>query len=125
MASGSTLPGPALNASRAALNAALNDSDFKTPSPSTQSASSQQKAPPLADSNGANGVPSRDEEPEEGEIQELDLAAHAEDIRTVFSDPMNFNVKVRPPQFYPMSRPHRLKSSIPSILRGLCGSTPP
>ncbi|KAF8521473.1 eukaryotic translation initiation factor 4E class I [Gautieria morchelliformis] len=72
MASGSTLPGPALNASRAALNSALNDTDIKPSSPSGQAASSQQK---------------------EGEIQELDLAAHAEDIRTVFSDPMNFNVK--------------------------------
>lgn len=96
MASGSTLPGPALSASRAALNSALNDTEFKASSPSTQPASSQQKSQPPADSNGANGVVSRDEEQEEGEIQELDLAAHAEDIRTVFSDPMNFNVKVSP-----------------------------
>lgn len=95
MASGSTLPGPALNASRAALNSALNDSDLKTSSPSSQPAGTQQKAQPPADINGANGVVSPDDEPEEGEIQELDLAAHAEDIRTVFSDPTNFNVKVR------------------------------
>jgi translation initiation factor 4E len=95
MASGSALPGPALNASRAALNSALNDTDIKPSSPSGQATSSQQKVQSQADTNGANGVVPQEEEPEEGEIQELDLAAHAEDIRTVFSDPMNFNVKVR------------------------------
>lgn len=88
------MPGPALNASRAALNSALNDSDLKASSPSSQLAGSQQKAQLPVDSNGANGVASPEEEPEEGEIQELDLAAHAEEIRTVFSDPTNFNVKV-------------------------------
>jgi hypothetical protein len=92
MASGSSLPGPALSASRAALNSALNDSDLK--------AASQ---PPPLDTNGANGVVL--EEPEEGEIQELDLAAHAEEIRTVFSDPTNFNVKVRLPLSLPRSLP--------------------
>jgi len=93
MASGSTLPAPALNAARAALNSALNDTDLEASSPSPEPTSSQQKPQPTVDTNGANGLTTTEEEPEEGEIQELDLAAHAEDIRTVFSDPTNFNVK--------------------------------
>ncbi|TFK41097.1 eukaryotic translation initiation factor 4E class I [Crucibulum laeve] len=62
----SALSGAALQASRAALNAALAD----------QSAS--------ADAS---------ESLEPGEIQEVDMQAQAEGIRTVFSDPTNFNVK--------------------------------
>jgi len=62
----STLPAPALQASRAALNAALADQ------------------PP---SN--NEV----DDFEEGEIPEVDMEEQAEGIRTVFSDPKNFNVK--------------------------------
>ena len=38
-------------------------------------------------------VSNADAEP--GEIQEVDMQAQAEDIRTVFSHPTNFNVKVR------------------------------
>ncbi|GLB36205.1 putative eukaryotic initiation factor 4E family protein [Lyophyllum shimeji] len=64
----STLTGPALQASRAALSAALADQP-----PSTSTAS--------------------DESPEPGEIQEVDMQTQAESIRTVFSDPTNFNVK--------------------------------
>lgn len=56
MASG--LPNGALQASKAALNAALSES-------------------------------------EQGEGQEVDMQAQAENIRTVFNDPTNFNVKVR------------------------------
>jgi len=93
MASGSTLPGPALNAARAALNSALNDKDPETSSPSSEDTNPQEAAPTSTDPNGTNGATSATEEPEEGEIQELDLAAHAEEIRTVFSDPTNFNVK--------------------------------
>jgi len=64
----SSLTGPALQASRAALSAALAD----------QAASTN------------NAV----EDPlEPGEIQEVDMQAQAEGIRTVFSDPKNFNVK--------------------------------
>lgn len=63
----SSLSGPALQASRAALSAALADHP-----------------------NSAN-----DESTEPGEIQEVDMQAQAESIRTVFSDPTNFNVKVR------------------------------
>jgi translation initiation factor 4E len=66
MSATSTLTGTALQASRAALSAALAD----------QSISS------LAD-----------DELEAGEIQEVDMQAQAEGIRTVFSDPSNFNVK--------------------------------
>jgi len=64
----STLTGPALQASRAALQAALAE----------QTNSSQ-----------------HDEELEAGEIQEVDMEAQADGIRTVFNDPSNFNVKVR------------------------------
>jgi translation initiation factor 4E len=59
----STLTGSALQASRAALTAALADQS-----------------------------PAEDLEP--GEIQEIDMETQADSIRTVFSDPTNFNVKV-------------------------------
>jgi len=62
-----TLSGQALQASRAALNAALADQ--------TSSAVVEEPA-------------------EAGEIQEVNMEAQAEGIRTVFSDPNNFNVKV-------------------------------
>ena len=64
----STLTGAALQASRAALSAALADQ------------------PPSTTTN---------ENLEPGEIQEVDMVSQAETIRTVFSDPTNFNVKVR------------------------------
>lgn len=70
MASASTLPGPALQASQAALSAALAENEVKT--------------------SGNNDAPLED-----GEIQEVDMQAQAENIRTVFNDPKNFNVKVR------------------------------
>ncbi|KAF8585542.1 eukaryotic translation initiation factor 4E class I [Ramaria rubella] len=91
--SSSTLPGPAHSASRAALNAALNDTDNDpSPSPDPDPAPAPPQHPPP---NGTNGVSTAtdDDLPEDGEIQELDLAAHAEEIRTVFSDSKNFNVK--------------------------------
>jgi translation initiation factor 4E len=69
MAAVSTLSGPALQASRAALSAALADQ------PSDNSA---------------------DDALEPGEIQEVDMQAQADGIRTVFNDPTNFNVKVVP-----------------------------
>lgn len=72
MASVSSLPGPALLASKAALSAALAENQAK-------------------ESKSANG---EDESLEPGEIQEVDMQAQAETIRTVFSDPTNFNVKV-------------------------------
>ncbi|KAH9486875.1 Eukaryotic translation initiation factor 4E-1 [Psilocybe cubensis] len=66
MSATSTLTGPALQASRAALSAALADH------------------PPVTSEN---------DDLESGEIQEVDMQAQAEGIRTVFSDPSNFNVK--------------------------------
>jgi len=67
-AEGSSLTGPALHSSRAALSAALAEQS----------------------SHG-----STDEELiESGDIQEIDMQGQAETIRTVFSDPNNFNVKV-------------------------------
>jgi len=66
MSATSTLTGPALQASRAALSAALADQSISTPT---------------------------DDELEAGEIQEVDMQAQADGIRTVFSDPSNFNVK--------------------------------
>ncbi|KAI0815246.1 eukaryotic translation initiation factor 4E class I [Irpex lacteus] len=69
MASTSTLPGPALQAAKAALTAALAENQVKP----------------------TNGDATHDEE--EGEIQEVDMQQQAENIRTVFNDPKNFNVK--------------------------------
>lgn len=65
----SSLPPAALQASRAALSAALADQE----SSSTANAADQSQ--------------------EEGEIQVVDMQAQAENIRTVFSDASNFNVK--------------------------------
>jgi translation initiation factor 4E len=64
----STLPSAALQASRAAISAALAD----------------QVASTTLD----------DDSLEPGEIQEVDMQAQADGIRTVFNDPTNFNVKV-------------------------------
>ncbi|KAF8203596.1 translation initiation factor eIF 4e-like domain-containing protein [Pholiota molesta] len=68
MSATSTLTGPALQASRAALSAALADQAISAP-------------------------PTDEESLEPGEIQEVDMQAQAEGIKTVFSDPANFNVK--------------------------------
>jgi len=67
MASASTLPGAALQAAKAALNSALVENQVKI------------------NSNG--------DLPEDGEIQEIDMQQQADNIRTVFNDPKNFNVK--------------------------------
>jgi translation initiation factor 4E len=102
MASASTLPAPALAASRAALNAAFAD---------------QQAAPPVdADANGrnnateSNGNAESEEVLEPGEIQEVDMQAQAEGIRTVFSDPTNFNVKVGSAVYKIFTSPFNLRS---------------
>jgi translation initiation factor 4E len=78
MASVSSLPGPALQASRSAVQAALVEH------PEVESHSTAK------DSEVVDNGPL-----EPGEIQEVDMQAQAETIRTVFSDPKNFNVKVR------------------------------
>ena len=63
----SMLTGSALQASRAAVTAAMEDQSVSNPAP---------------------------EDLEPGEIQEIDMESQADTIRTVFSDPTNFNVKV-------------------------------
>jgi translation initiation factor 4E len=74
----SSLPGPAMQAARSAVQAALAEH----PEADGHSITKDSKA--------------GDEEPlEPGEIQEVDMQAQAETIRTVFSDPSNFNVKVQ------------------------------
>jgi translation initiation factor 4E len=78
MASVSSLPGPALQASRSAVQAAL----LEHPEVESHSAAK-------------DGEVGDDGPLEPGEIQEVDMQAQAETIRTVFSDPKNFNVKVR------------------------------
>ena len=53
---------------------------------------------------------------EPGEIQEVDMQAQADNIRTVFNDPTNFNVKVRcnfvNPSAIPPSRWSRVHSFV-------------
>lgn len=71
----STLSASSQQANKAALNAALAENPERT----------------LATNTKPN---ENDVEP--GEIQEVDMQAQAEGIRTVFSDPTNFNVKVCP-----------------------------
>lgn len=71
MATNSALSGPPLQASRAALSAAL--AEHSIPSQRTE-----------------------EELIEAGEIQVVDMQGQAEAIKTVFSDPNNFNVKVNP-----------------------------
>lgn len=66
----SGLSGSALTASRAALSAALADHP-----------------------EVSNPVDNDEDSLESGEVQEIDMQAQAEGIRTVFSDPANFNVK--------------------------------
>jgi len=65
----SALSGQALQASRAALSAALADHSVSSTAD---------------DDNDSN---------DQGEVQEVDMQAQADGIRTVFSDPTNFNVK--------------------------------
>ena len=79
MTSVSSLPVPAIQAARSAVQAALAEHPEVDSHPITK------------DSNTGD-----DESLEPGEIQEVDMQAQAETIRTVFSDPRNFNVKVLP-----------------------------
>jgi translation initiation factor 4E len=79
MASASSLPGPALQASRSAVQAAFAEHPEVEDHAATKSSE-----------GGDDGAL------EPGEIQEVDMQAQAETIRTVFSDPKNFNVKVLP-----------------------------
>ncbi|KAI5124601.1 hypothetical protein M0805_004212 [Coniferiporia weirii] len=79
MASASSLPAAAIQASKATLSAALADGNI------ANGATDASKTPPLEAST--------DGDLEDGEIQEVDMESQAEGIRTVFSDPTNFNVK--------------------------------
>ncbi|KAI0067719.1 eukaryotic translation initiation factor 4E class I [Artomyces pyxidatus] len=74
----SALPGPALQAARSAVQAALAEHP-------------EANIPPPPAKAGAKDGDAEALEP--GEIQEVDMQAQAETIRTVFSDPKNFNVK--------------------------------
>jgi hypothetical protein len=69
----SSLPAQALQASRAAIMSALAEQPPKEPADVAEEYTT-----------------------EPGEIQEIDMQAQAEGIRTVFNDPSNFNVKVMP-----------------------------
>ncbi|KAI6162241.1 cap binding protein [Pisolithus thermaeus] len=71
----STLSASAQQANKAALNAALAEN------------------PDSAMNQSSTNHKSARNDSEPGEVQEVDMQAQAEDIRTVFSDPANFNVK--------------------------------
>jgi len=71
-----SLPGPALQASKAALSSVIAESE---------------KAEKAA--NGSAKSEEGKEDLEDGEIQEVDMEGQAESIRTVFNDATNFNVK--------------------------------
>ena len=72
----SALPASAMQASKAALSSVLADNKI------------------LKELEGSKNEASNGENLEDGEIQEVDMESQAEGIRTVFSDPTNFNVKV-------------------------------
>jgi translation initiation factor 4E len=80
MTSVSSLPGPALQASRSAVQAALAE---------------HPEAEALATAKDGEDDDEDEALLEPGEIQEVDMQAQVETIRTVFSDPKTFNVKVR------------------------------
>ncbi|EPQ60759.1 eukaryotic translation initiation factor 4E class I [Gloeophyllum trabeum ATCC 11539] len=73
----SSLPASALQASKSALSAALAENHI----------------PENGNSASPNGETHVEENGEPGEIQEVDMQQQAETLRTVFSDPTNFNVK--------------------------------
>ena len=79
----SSLPGPALQAARSAVQAALAEHP-EANVPASLATST------IVEEKGTGDAL------EPGEIQEVNMEAQAETIRTVFSDPKNFNVKVSP-----------------------------
>lgn len=81
MTSVSSLPPAALQGSIATLSSALAENGV------TNGSSDSSKNSPASESANGNGL-------EDGEIQEVDMESQAEGIRTVFTDPTNFNVKV-------------------------------
>ena len=102
MTSVSTLPVAAMQASQATLSAALNEAGIDGNAKSKGSSNDPGAQPEfgthvILDGKDEAQAGSEDQtnEFEEGEIQEIDMESQAEGIRTVFSDPTNFNVKVR------------------------------
>jgi len=79
-----------MQASRAALSAALAESKTANGFPDTTGGKEASLAGLTADSPGTDAA---DGDVEDGEIQEVDMESQADGIRTVFSDPTNFNVK--------------------------------
>jgi hypothetical protein len=74
----SSLPGPALQASKAALSNVISDTEKSDKGVTTNGNTADEAKGDL----------------EDGEIPEVDMENQAESIRTVFNDPSNFNVKV-------------------------------
>lgn len=92
------LPGAALQASRAALASALAENGEKVVYP--DDSHQEEREEPGVDAQTAEAKAEAkadaDADMEEGEIQEVDMEAQAEGLKTVFNDPRNFDVKVRP-----------------------------
>ena len=78
----SSLPQAAIQAANSTLATAMAEAKSNG-----QSANDSTSPKNGGNENGAGDL-------EDGEIQELDMEAQAEGIRTVFNDPTNFNVKV-------------------------------
>ena len=90
MTSVSSLPSSALNASKAALAAAIADNTDSNDDASKATDGASQPPNLTVDTKAQDE--SEDKEP--GEIQEVNMETQAEEIRTVFNDPERFNVKV-------------------------------
>lgn len=80
----SSLPAPALAASRAAVSSAIGDANKSDDNPA-----------PLTIVTSADGNDSAADQDATPDGQEISTLSQLEQIRTVFSDPSNFNVKVR------------------------------
>jgi len=78
-----------MQASRAALSTALAENNIGNGN-GNGLMDGAKVAHSASESSGTN---SADDDMEDGEIQEVDMESQAEGIRTVFSDPTNFNVK--------------------------------
>lgn len=83
----SSLQGSALNASRAALAAALEDNKLN---PDNDAQSNDIDQPDIDKDIDNDNDNDNDNEP-----QEVNMETQAEEIRTVFNDPQRFNVKAR------------------------------
>jgi len=89
MTSISSLPSSALNASKAALAAAIADNTDSNDDASKATDGASQPPNLTVDTKAQDEL----EDKEPGEIQEVNMEAQAEEIRTVFNDPERFNVK--------------------------------